>query len=81
MLRKKLWEEIRIKILKRDNSKCRECGKPAKDVHHITPFRISYDDREENLVTLCKSCHKKADNYYIRYGLTTKMKNWIQENR
>lgn len=32
---KRKWEEVRQKVLERDNHKCVVCGKPATQVHHI----------------------------------------------
>ena len=45
-------------ILKRDNYKCRICGnKENLQVHRITPRIMGGRNNEENLITLCKSCH------------------------
>jgi len=74
------WKSNRSAALKRDDFKCRNCGNHANDVHHIIPFRISKSNDIKGLVTLCRTCHKTADNYYIRYGLTQKMKRWQNEN-
>lgn len=57
------WKEQRAKALKRDKNTCQACG--VKDrvlaVHHKTPYRISHDNSLKNLITLCDSCHMKAD--------------------
>lgn len=70
------WRERADKVRERDQHKCTKCGIGEKehrikyaghnlDVHHITPksHTKAGDDSErfENLVTLCKSCHTKAD--------------------
>ena len=61
------WEDIRELVRIRDNFTCQECGKTeeeagrALDVHHMNPFLKSEDNSMENLITLCRSCHKKAD--------------------
>lgn len=67
----KEWNEIRKKIKERDNYICQECGKKEQDsiiqcgqplqVHHIIPYRISKNHNVDNLITLCSSCHSKAD--------------------
>ena len=32
------------------------------DVHHIVPFRITHDNRQANLIPLCKKCHKRVES-------------------
>jgi len=66
----KKWERIRTKILERDNYQCQYCKTTIKElaeryhrkqrlllVHHIINLG---SDEEENLVTLCYSCHYLA---------------------
>jgi DEAD/DEAH box helicase domain-containing protein len=71
------WEEQRNRARARDGYRCRHCGvseRPgrAHDVHHIAPFRtFGYvrgkneqyleANRLENLVTLCRSCHRRVE--------------------
>jgi len=63
------WHSQRRKALERDNHTCRVCGMEEDgrehDVHHIT-HRREFDTVEEanalnNLITLCKPCHGKAN--------------------
>jgi len=53
---------LRNAIRKRDNYTCALCEKPQgkrrHSVHHIN--YIKADLREENLITLCRSCHQKT---------------------
>ncbi len=38
---------------------CRRCGTSADlDIHHVIPRRIGGLDHTDNLIPLCKSCHK-----------------------
>ena len=62
-------------ILRRDNFTCQDCGEihrgmneygvelPVSDgeleVHHIEPVSEGGQDNPENLITLCKACHKE----------------------
>ncbi len=72
------WNKIRERVRARDGYKCQVCGAPETsrqhDVHHKVPFR-AFSSREEanrleNLITLCPSCHKKAEaNVRMRSGL------------
>lgn len=64
-----------LRILYRDNFTCQDCGEfhafinehgmpiPIDDgeleVHHIKPVSEGGGDEQQNLVTLCKECHKK----------------------
>ncbi len=72
------WSEIRAAVRARDGYTCAICGMPEGErqhhVHHKIPFR-NFSDRDtanrmENLVTLCPSCHRQAEqNVRMRSGL------------
>jgi DEAD/DEAH box helicase domain-containing protein len=73
------WEAQRHAARARDRYRCQFCGLPesgkAHHVHHKTPFRVftSYEvaNRLENLVTLCPTCHIRAENAVkVRSGLS-----------
>lgn len=65
------WNKIRILIYRRDGYICKDCGLTMSEsqkkfncplhIHHIIPFLISFDNSLNNLISLCKSCHTKAD--------------------
>ena len=68
------WQAQRKKALERDDYRCRTCGSEAEPlhVHHVRPFReygyvpgrnrnYLQANRLENLVTLCPSCHRRAE--------------------
>ncbi len=63
------WRSIRRKIIFRDK-KCKHCGESENilHVHHIIPFRLFEDiniaNNENNLITLCASCHRKEEAKY-----------------
>lgn len=54
------WAEKRRQVLERDGYACQKCGKTKVilQVHHRTYERIFNEDLDD-LVTWCKSCHKK----------------------
>lgn len=54
------WEEMRQKVFRRDGFQCVVC-KEAKNlnVHHITYDNLGAE-KESDLVTLCRDCHKKV---------------------
>lgn len=69
-LHKQWRREFNEAVFKRDRNKCRVCGKPADDAHHIT-------DRHElpnggyvlsNGVSLCNGCHILAGPTQVPLG-------------
>jgi hypothetical protein len=69
------WETIRKKIYKRDNWTCRICGvkcisrRRANEnnfykviqCHHIIKYKETFDNSDNNLITVCLRCHAKLD--------------------
>jgi len=57
------WKTVRRTIIIRDELTCKKCGvrDVRFDVHHIKPYKKYPEIRfeEDNLITLCKNCHKK----------------------
>jgi len=50
---------LRQKILERDGWRCQACGSMQNlQVHHQRFRSHSGGDREDNLITLCGSCHE-----------------------
>ena len=69
----KAWQSCRNEYIKRAHYLCEDClkrgiYKPAKEVHHIeelTPENIHRPEIAlsfDNLVALCKECHKTRHN-------------------
>ena len=63
--------KLRMSIIKRDDFKCRICGRSPKDygdlelhVHHVRPWAAGGVTEERNLITLCHTCHKGLDPHY-----------------
>ncbi len=63
--------KARMKVVERDLYRCRICGRrPADyvdvelDVHHIRPFAKDGLTVEENLITLCHTCHAGLDPHF-----------------
>jgi HNH endonuclease len=67
-----LSEALKNEIYVRDQYRCRWCGSPNHgpyDVHHITYRRGESDDRPDNLILLCRTCHNFVhDSYRIPKG-------------
>jgi 5-methylcytosine-specific restriction endonuclease McrA len=52
------YEQLRRRVLERDNWRCQNCGSLKNlQVHHKTTRSQLGDDAEFNLITLCDSCH------------------------
>jgi 5-methylcytosine-specific restriction endonuclease McrA len=53
-----LYEQLRNQVLRRDGWRCQSCGAISNlEVHHQEFRSHSGDDSEQNLITLCTSCH------------------------
>lgn len=65
------WLEHAAFVRARDKI-CQHCGAETSEfgkvlhVHHIVPWRISFDDSLENLTTLCNACHKTEDHRLLQ---------------
>jgi hypothetical protein len=59
------WPEKRKQIYERDSWSCQICGVHCHgrsiQCHHISPFNFSEYSGDDNLVTLCNSCHNLED--------------------
>jgi 5-methylcytosine-specific restriction endonuclease McrA len=55
------YERLSQQILRRDNWRCQSCGALSNlEVHHREFRSHSGRDSEENLITLCTTCHARA---------------------
>lgn len=72
------WNAIRDLVRARDQYTCQVCGAQENgrphDVHHKIPFRTFTSSKEanrvDNLITLCRNCHRRAETIVrIRSGL------------
>lgn len=54
------YQALRQQVLRRDGWRCQLCGAMTNlEVHHRKFRGRAGDDSEENLITLCVSCHGK----------------------
>ena len=52
------YESLRQQILRRDGWRCQSCGAMSNlEVHHKEFRSHSGHDSDENLITLCTTCH------------------------
>lgn len=60
---------VRVEVKRRDKGKCRCCGKPGTDLHHILYRARGGRDEASNLITLCRSCHTAEHSHVLKvYG-------------
>ena len=53
------YNRLRQQLLERDGWRCQYCGHPTElEVHHIQSRSRAGDDAEQNLITLCATCHQ-----------------------
>lgn len=56
------WRLIRRQVLIKYDFKCLHCGEVMDlCIHHEIPYRICKQDKIENLIPLCRSCHIKEE--------------------
>jgi 5-methylcytosine-specific restriction endonuclease McrA len=54
------YDQLRQQVLRRDGWRCQACGTMANlEVHHKEFRSHCGEDSEENLITLCTSCHSQ----------------------
>jgi 5-methylcytosine-specific restriction endonuclease McrA len=55
------YGNLRQEVLRRDTWRCQSCGAMSNlEVHHQLFRSHSGDDSEQNLITLCRHCHRSA---------------------
>jgi 5-methylcytosine-specific restriction endonuclease McrA len=55
------YQDMRQQVLRRDAWRCQSCGAMSNlEVHHRKFRSHSGADSEENLITLCVDCHRRA---------------------
>jgi len=75
------FANMKAYILSRDNYTCQYCKGKSKDsrlhVHHIVFRSNGGSDNEDNLITLCETCHKKLHKDEITLKLKGKRKSQL----
>ncbi len=52
--------------LRRDNRRCRLCGKPAVETHHIVARSLGGSHEPSNLLSLCAIDHKAIQTHVVK---------------
>jgi 5-methylcytosine-specific restriction endonuclease McrA len=54
------YDRLRKQVLRRHGWRCQECGSSQHlEVHHLVKRSQLGDDEDENLISLCATCHRK----------------------
>ena len=76
------FENTKMMIRNRDNYTCQYCKNKCKDsnldVHHIIFRSNGGSDEPENLITLCRTCHKDLHNGKIKLKVKGKNKGTLR---
>lgn len=69
---------IKLKLKNRYGSTCGYCGKKAElDAAHIKPLEIGAHTTEDNIILICKPCHKYYDSGHLSINAMSKVaKEW-----
>lgn len=62
-LRDPRWQRKRLEIMQRDNFTCTQCGDTTdtQNVHHWQYSKEPWDAKNEDLTTVCRSCHEEIE--------------------
>jgi 5-methylcytosine-specific restriction endonuclease McrA len=58
------WQAVRREVLARDGYRCAYCQAPARQVHHLSYFRL---DEPALLVSVCAVCHSLLHRRALTY--------------
>ena len=76
------FENTKAMILNRDNYTCQHCKGKHKDskleVHHIIFRSKGGSDEQDNLITLCKTCHDNLHKSKIKLKLKGKLRGTLK---
>lgn len=71
------WARIRDKALERDKYECSICHSPHNlEVHHLKYPDVLGTEPISDLMTLCRECHKKLEDYKKGHKVIRKMTLW-----
>lgn len=69
------WRELSARIRERDNRRCRVCGGPGYEGHHIEMRSRGGKDVDSNVVLLCHACHREVHGHVLKlFGTATDLR-------
>lgn len=70
------WRSVREKVLNRDSHECQFCGRTndehiekhdrGLEAHHIIPQKDGGSDTLDNLITVCRGCHRTLESTHAK---------------
>ena len=78
------WYLLRKRIFERDEYRCRNCGSDGNGqlhIHHIRKRREGGADTDDNLITLCASCHAKAEPRGAGKSIKETQYEWLDRDQ
>ena len=76
------WAQLRNEALKRDEYHCSICRSPYNlEVHHLKYPDTLGNEPLSDLMTLCRDCHKKLEDYKKGHKAERKMVYWYPPHR
>lgn len=79
------WQIRKSEIMRRDDYSCRICGAKASDgatlnVHHLHYRRLAapWEYGDDELITLCESCHKNEHNLDWKESFDLKVGDFVR---
>ena len=75
------WETIRQRVMARDGYRCVDCGgKEELEVHHIVPLAEGGTNTPDNLITLCKRCHRRRTREFMKRRMKHRKHKRVKRN-
>jgi 5-methylcytosine-specific restriction endonuclease McrA len=71
-------QAVKLKVWERDNQCCVLCGAIGNPNAHYISRAQSGLGVEQNIVTLCNSCHFKYDNTVLRKEIKELLKDYLK---
>lgn len=70
--------KVKLKLTKKYGNACGYCGQTARmDAAHIIPLEIGAQTTDDNIILLCKPCHKDYDSGHLSINAMSKVaKEW-----
>ena len=74
-------DSLKDRVKERDDYTCQICGSGLQlEVHHIVPRRCGGLNIEENLITLCVSCHRAIETKDIERATKKCLRNYNKDD-
>ena len=79
------WQKKRLEVMERDSFTCQNCysEKETLNVHHLKYSGNPWDAPNDDLITLCSTCHEEVENKLkglkdlMNYAITLQEENGI----